>query len=75
MTPKGLLLFWMETSVSYLNLPRKLPANCNVRTAVRHALEWHQGVTFYLNNDCNKRSIEILKLLNIDAIYLSVKIE
>ncbi|WP_265036612.1 hypothetical protein [Wolbachia endosymbiont (group A) of Anomoia purmunda] len=39
-------------SVSYLNLPRKLPANCNVRTAVRHALEWHQGVTFYLNNDC-----------------------
>ncbi|MFP3030390.1 MAG: hypothetical protein ACEY3M_04245 [Wolbachia sp.] len=39
MTPKGLLLSWMETSVSYLNLPRKLPANCNVRTAVRHALE------------------------------------
>ncbi|MBA8769739.1 hypothetical protein HCR16_00870 [Wolbachia pipientis] len=52
MTPKELLLSWMETSVSYLNLPRKLPANCNVRTAVRHALEWHQGVTFYLNNDC-----------------------
>ncbi|WP_454898737.1 hypothetical protein [Wolbachia pipientis] len=34
-TPKGLLLSWMETSVSYLNLPRKLPANCNVRTAIR----------------------------------------
>ncbi|WP_338482712.1 hypothetical protein [Wolbachia endosymbiont (group A) of Ophion costatus] len=61
MTPKELLLFWMETSVSYLNLPRKLPANCNVRTGVRHALEWHQGVTFYLSNDC--KMIIIIDLL------------
>ncbi|WP_374698564.1 hypothetical protein [Wolbachia endosymbiont (group B) of Limnophora tigrina] len=34
-----------------------------------------EEVTFYSNDDYNKRSIEILKLLNIDAIYLSVKIE